>query len=47
LELRQTFGESIGDAAFDEQFDFNGDGTINVFDLLGFRQNFQEELEFV
>jgi len=35
-----------GDASFDEGFDSNLDGIINVVDLLRFRQNYRKEMPF-
>jgi hypothetical protein len=45
--FRQAFSSSAGDANFNAGFDYGGDGNINVFDLLSFRQNFGETLPFV
>jgi len=37
---------STGDSDFDERFDSNGDGAIDVFDLLAFRSNYLDTLDF-
>lgn len=38
--LRNAFGSTTGDPAFNERADLNGDGSVNVNDFLIFRQGF-------
>jgi len=47
LKFRQGWATSTGDAGFDPALDYNGDGTINIIDLLQFRKNYGKTLEFV
>lgn len=47
LAFRQASGSSSGDPDFDPQFDHDGNGSINAFDLLPFRNNYIDTLPFV
>jgi len=47
LELRSAWLSTQGDARFDARFDANADKVINVVDLLPFRQNYSQNLEWV
>jgi hypothetical protein len=47
LELRNTWTLSGTDDGFDSRFDHNKDDSVNLFDLLSFRLNYNESLEWV
>ena len=47
LAFRQTFQSSDGDSNFNPSMDFDGNGSVNIFDLLELRKRYNENLPFV